>query len=94
MVGLLLATALPVGFGLRGIVYQWTYVANVMLGPNEAHSGNPIPFLLTFIVGPICGFLGAATALLCAAISDWLFPRVADVSPLKSTEQSNARGFY
>ncbi|TWU60886.1 hypothetical protein Poly51_11680 [Rubripirellula tenax] len=87
MIGFILAAAVPVIFGIRGTVYQWTYLANVTLGPNEAHCGNPIPFILIFFVGPICGIMGAAGGAFCASVFDCALPRYTAPLSKAGTEQ-------
>ena len=69
-----MAAAFPVGVGLRGIAYEWTYASSVTLAPNEAMCGNPIPFMLIFVLGPILGLTGGLIGLMCAAVLDLLSP--------------------
>lgn len=64
-VGLLVGAALPEAAGICLLAHNIAYNASHPLGPNEGRCGMPMLGALALIVfvGPVCGSIGAAVAL-------------------------------
>ena len=71
IIGFALGAAVPVAFGTYGMHQHNIYLAS--LGQNEAACGTGAigAMAMIFIVGPVCGMIGAGSGWIAAGI-DWL----------------------